>query len=134
MSRHAGTHACTYTHTHNCCQLQYWGNMRKGEMILDNFLVPMQRMGKFRLLSPEKASSHSTVLPRWVFSFFLCAVFSYFHTTGCEARSFTTDGYGIFNACLNFIYLGIEPRVFRFHFRLLTTELCPSSETGWLSW
>ena len=28
--------------------------------------------------------------------FFLCAVFSSFHTIGCEAYSFTTDGYGIF--------------------------------------
>ena len=27
----------------------------------------------------------------------LCAVFSFFHTTGCGAYSFTADGYGIFN-------------------------------------
>ena len=47
---------------------------------------------QFGLLSPGKASSHSMALPNF---FFLCAVFSRFHTTGCEAYSFTTDGYGI---------------------------------------
>ena len=31
----------------------------------------------------------------------LCAVFSCFHTTGCEAYSFTTDGYRIFNTRTN---------------------------------
>ena len=52
--------------------------------------------GKFELVFPGKASTHSVALP----SFFppLCAVFSCFHTTGCEANPFTTDGYGIFNA------------------------------------
>ena len=34
-------------------------------------------------------------------SFFLCAVFSYFHTTGCEAYSLMVDGYGIFNVRIN---------------------------------
>ena len=48
--------------------------------------------GKLGLLSPGKARMH----------FFLCAVFSYFRTTGCEAYFFfTTDGYGIFNVITN---------------------------------
>ena len=47
------------------------------------------------LLSPGKASSHSTVLP----IFFLSCVqrFSSVHITGCEAYSFTTGAYGMFN-------------------------------------
>ena len=48
---------------------------------------------KSGLLSPEKVSSHSTTQ-----LFFLCGVFLCFHTTGCEAYSFMTDGYGILNA------------------------------------
>ena len=44
---------------------------------------------KFGLLSLGKASSHSTELPS--FSFFLCAVFSCFCSSGCEACSFTTE-------------------------------------------
>ena len=52
-----------------------------------------------RLFSPGKVSSHNTALPRpsppppppp-------CAAFLCFHTIGCEAYSFTTDGHGIFN-------------------------------------
>ena len=31
----------------------------------------------------------------------LCAVFACIHTTGCEAYSFTTDEYGIFNVRTN---------------------------------
>ena len=64
----------------------------------DNFLIPMLcGHAKFGLLlSPGKASSHSTRRYPDCF-FFLCAVFLCFHTTGCEAYSFTTDGYGIFN-------------------------------------
>ena len=31
----------------------------------------------------------------------LCAAFSYFHATGCDAYYFTTDGYGIFNVRTN---------------------------------
>ena len=46
---------------------------------------------------PGKASSHSTALPNFSP---LCAVFSFFHTTGCDAYSFTTDGYGIFNVSI----------------------------------
>ena len=30
----------------------------------------------------------------------MCAVFSCFHTTDCEAYSLTGDGYGIFNVCI----------------------------------
>ena len=40
-------------------------------------------------------------------SFPLCAVFSCFHTTDCEAYSFRTDGYGIFNVRTN---LGVGRR------------------------
>ena len=42
----------------------------------------------------EKASSHSTALPRFFLISLLCAVFSCLHTTGCEAYSFRTDGCG----------------------------------------
>ena len=35
--------------------------------------------------------------PALLWGFFLCEVFSCFHTTGYDAYSFTTDGYGIFN-------------------------------------
>ena len=46
----------------------------------------------------EKANSHSTALPSFFgLSLLLCAVCSCFHTTDCDAYSFTTDGYGIFN-------------------------------------
>ena len=42
----------------------------------------------------EKASSHSTALPSFIyFLVSLRAVFSRFHTTCCAADSFTTDGY-----------------------------------------
>ena len=34
----------------------------------------------------------------------LYAVFSCFHTTGCEAYSFATDRYGIFNVCTTFVF------------------------------
>ena len=47
------------------------------------------------MLSPGKASSHSSALPSYLFP--SCAAFSFVHTTGCEAYSFTTDGYGIIN-------------------------------------
>ena len=61
--------------------------------------------GKFGLLSAGKASSHtsdsSDTKLLLLFLFFMCAVFSCFHTTGCEAYSFTTDGYGIFNVRTN---------------------------------
>ena len=59
--------------------------------------------GKFGLLSQEKASSHNKGNPALVFLsfFFLSAVFSSFHNKGCDAYSFTTDGYGIFNVCIN---------------------------------
>ena len=55
--------------------------------------------GQFGLLSPGKASSHSTALPSFIFT--MCALFSCLHTTGCEAYSFTTDEYGIFNMHTN---------------------------------
>ena len=55
--------------------------------------------GEFGPFSPGKASSHSARNPPCFF--LLCAVFSWFHTTGCEAYSFTTDGYGIFNVRTN---------------------------------
>ena len=49
---------------------------------------------------PEKESGHITALPSSPTP--PCAVFSCFHTTGCEAYYFTTDGYGIFNVRANF--------------------------------
>ena len=51
--------------------------------------------GKFRLPSPGKARSHSMQFLVVVFS--MCAVVSCFQSTGCDAYSFTTDGYRIFN-------------------------------------
>ena len=56
----------------------------------DHFLVPVQCTG-FGLLSPEKASSHSAAIP----SFSPCV--QCFRVSGCQAYSFTTDRYGIFN-------------------------------------
>ena len=61
---------------------------------LDNFLLH----GKFRLLSLEKPSSHNMPLPSFLFSF---SWMQCFHTTGCEAYSFTIDKYGTFNMCTN---------------------------------
>ena len=55
--------------------------------------------GKLDLLSPRKANIHRILRYLASFQFFLGAVFPCFHTTGCEAYSFTTDGYGIFNVC-----------------------------------
>ena len=99
--------------------------------------------GKFGLVSPGTASSHSAALhtpPP------LHAVFSCFHTTSCGAYSFTTDGHGVCNVHANFgecrilegesgttslpksglggteklpltlPFKGIEPRVFGFEF------------------
>ena len=42
--------------------------------------------------------------------FSLCAMFSCFHTTGCEAYSFTTNGYGIFNkfGCMPYTSMGVR--------------------------
>ena len=65
---------------------------------LGNFLVSIQLMhGQFGKASPGKASSHSSALPSFFFSFcsLLCAMFSCFHTTSWEVYSFTTDGYGV---------------------------------------
>ena len=56
--------------------------------------------GKFGLLSLPKESGHSTALPNFLLVF-LGVVFSLSHTTGCEAYSFTADGYGIFNVRTN---------------------------------
>ena len=50
--------------------------------------------GKLGLLSQGKASSHSTALASFSP---LRAMFPCFQTTGCEAYSFTIDGYEIFN-------------------------------------
>ena len=65
----------------------------------------IQCTGNSGCFSQGKASSHSTALYTQLFFllffFFLCAVFSCFHSTGCEAYSFTTDGYGIFNVRKN---------------------------------
>ena len=46
------------------------------------------------------ASSHSTALPS-LFFFPCVTMFSCFNTTGCEAYSFATDEYGIFNKRTN---------------------------------
>ena len=47
---------------------------------------------------------------------FLCAVFSCFHTTGCEVYSFTTVGYGICN---------VRTRVFGLEFRRSIHRVTP---------
>ena len=52
-------------------------------------------MGKFGSISLRKAtrqSRHPTLIISLVYAVFLCD-----HTTDCEAYSFTTYGYGIFN-------------------------------------
>ena len=71
--------------------------------------------GQFGLLSPGKASSHCTALPTFFLSScFLCAVFSWFHTTGCDALySFTTCLYEIFLrvSCVQCFRVSIPPAV-----------------------
>ena len=64
-------------------------------------VCPNAMHGKFGMLSLGKASSHSAALPRSLLLFFLCVVFSCLRTFHCEAYSFTTDGYGIFNMRAN---------------------------------
>ena len=117
--------------------------------------------GKFRLRAAiviiiiiKINTIFSTALPS-CFSSPLCAVFLCFHTNGCEANSFTTDGYRIFNMRINLracrthrggggqaqtslheswrreLWLtlprqGIEPRVFRFEFQLKPLSYFPS--------
>ena len=60
----------------------------------------MQFTGHFGLLTPGKASSHimqyGTTL---LFNYFspVCDVFVFPYHQLCEAYSFTTDGYGVFN-------------------------------------
>ena len=72
------------------------------------FFCPSAIHGKFGLLFPEKASSHSTALPRLYPPPpppppppLLSAVFSCFHTNSCEVYSFTTDAYEVFNVRTN---------------------------------
>ena len=65
-----------------------------------DFFFPQCNAREIGLLFQGKASSHSTALPSF-FLFFLCVVHWCLHTTGCEAYSFMTDGYGIFNTCAN---------------------------------
>ena len=64
-----------------------------------SLFCPNRMHGNFGgCFTPGKASSHSTAaLPSFVILFLICSVFACFHTTGCEAYSFTTDGYGIVN-------------------------------------
>ena len=66
---------------------------------LENFLVPMQYTGNSGWFPLGKRAAIERRYPDLFY--FLCAVFSYFHTTGCEAYSFTTDGYGNFNMRTN---------------------------------
>ena len=63
----------------------------------------MQCTGYSRCFPQEKAGSHSTALPNFLslLVFFMCVVFSCFHTISCEAYSFTTDGYEIVNVRTN---------------------------------
>ena len=65
---------------------------------IDHFLVPMQCTGNSGCFSLGRANSHSMALPRFSP---LCAVFSCFHTTVCEAYSFTVNGCRIFNVRTN---------------------------------
>ena len=65
---------------------------------LISVFCPNAMRGKFKLPFPGKASSRSTALPSGFPP--MSAVFSYFHTTGCETYSYTTDGYGIFNVSI----------------------------------
>ena len=63
---------------------------------LDYISCPNAMHWKFRLLS-QRNEQGTTQL-----DYFLCAVFSCFHTTNCDAYFFMTDGYGIFNMCTKF--------------------------------
>ena len=45
----------------------------------------------------EKRAGIVQTATQLISPFFLCAMFSCFYITGCEAYTFTTDGYGIFN-------------------------------------
>ena len=60
----------------------------------------MENLGCFS--QAGNGSSLSTVLPSFFLLFpHVCAMFCCFHTTGCEAYSFMSDGYGIFNMRTN---------------------------------
>ena len=64
----------------------------------------MKYTGNYGLFYAGKASSHNTALVSFKIYIKkppLCAVFSCFYSTGCEAYSFTTDEYGIFTMCTN---------------------------------
>ena len=61
--------------------------------------VPMQCTRNSGCFPRGKRAATVRRYPAFVFP--LCAVCSCFHTTGCQAYSFTTDGYGIFNVCTN---------------------------------
>ena len=61
--------------------------------------------GKFELLSPGKASSHSTALPMPALCFLILRVL-YFRVSilpACEAYPFTTVGNGILNVCIHLV-------------------------------
>ena len=58
---------------------------------LHTFLVPMQCRGNSGCFPWGKRAA---IVRCYLFFFFQ---FSFFHTTGCEVYSFTTDGCGIFN-------------------------------------
>ena len=49
----------------------------------------------------------AAILRLYPAGFFMRAAVSCLHTTGCEAYSFTTDGYGIFNVRTCIYYLGV---------------------------
>ena len=66
-----------------------------------NSLVPMQCMDNVGSFPQGKQAAIVRCYPASFLSFSLCAVFLYFHTTGYEAYSFMTYGYGIFNMHTN---------------------------------
>ena len=64
----------------------------------------MKYTGNYGLFYAGKASSHNTALVSFKIYIKkppLCAVFSCFYSTGCEAYSFTTDEYGMFTMRTN---------------------------------
>ena len=61
--------------------------------------------GKPETISPRKASCDSPATQPYLITSLVYAAFLCDHITGCEAYSFTTDGYGIFNVSTKLMWV-----------------------------
>ena len=78
-------HAHTHTHTHTRSHAHTHIDATTVDLYLHNIL-----------LYCSSCATQTSRIPHLVHAVLLCD-----HITGCEAFSFTTDGYGIFNVCTN---------------------------------